>query len=201
MRPLAVRGQTLAHPGEGGTLQVGALTISATACAIDEPSTTTRIFAARALRDFGDGFVAVLLPVYLAAIGFGAFEIGLVATLALSGSALLTLAIGFVGKRIDARRLLIIASALMIAPGIAFAASAATALVLMVAFVGTINLSAGSVSFFAPLEQALLPDAVAAEVRTKMFARYSLVGSLAAALGALASASPDIMQTLGLDRP
>ncbi|TIT73271.1 MAG: MFS transporter, partial [Mesorhizobium sp.] len=28
------------------------------------------LFAARALRDFGDGFVAVLLPVYLLALGF-----------------------------------------------------------------------------------------------------------------------------------
>jgi hypothetical protein len=31
------------------------------------------IFLARGLRDFGDGFVVVLLPVYLLASGFGAF--------------------------------------------------------------------------------------------------------------------------------
>jgi hypothetical protein len=30
----------------------------------------TLLFAARALRDFGDGFVAVLLPAYLLALGF-----------------------------------------------------------------------------------------------------------------------------------
>ncbi|RVO31116.1 MFS transporter, partial [Sinorhizobium meliloti] len=30
----------------------------------------TYLFAARALRDFGDGFVAILLPVYLLALGF-----------------------------------------------------------------------------------------------------------------------------------
>jgi hypothetical protein len=50
-------------------------------------STQANIYLARALRDFGDGFIALLLPVYLAARGFGAFEIGLVATLALLGSA------------------------------------------------------------------------------------------------------------------
>ena len=49
-----------------------------------------KIYAARALRDFGDGFVAVLLPVYLTTLGMGAFEIGVVATLALLGSALMT---------------------------------------------------------------------------------------------------------------
>ena len=35
-------------------------------------TTATKIYLARALRDFGDGFVALLLPVYLAARGFGA---------------------------------------------------------------------------------------------------------------------------------
>ena len=51
---------------------------------------TTYLYAARALRDFGDGFVAVLLPVYLTALGLGALEVGVVATLALFGSALMT---------------------------------------------------------------------------------------------------------------
>ena len=45
------------------------------------------IYLARALRDFGDGFVAVLLPVYLTAIGLGPLEVGVVATVALLGSA------------------------------------------------------------------------------------------------------------------
>ena len=42
--------------------------------------TTAPLYLARAVRDFGDGFVAVLLPVYLMALGFGAFEVGVVAT-------------------------------------------------------------------------------------------------------------------------
>jgi MFS family permease len=60
----------------------------------------------RALRDFGDGFVAVLLPVYLTALGLGALEVGVVATLALLGSALMTLEIGLLAARTDQRRLL-----------------------------------------------------------------------------------------------
>ena len=47
-----------------------------------QASPIATVYAARALRDFGDGFVAVLLPVYLTALGLGAFEVGLVATLA-----------------------------------------------------------------------------------------------------------------------
>jgi MFS family permease len=56
------------------------------------------------LRDFGDGFVAVLLPVYLTALGFSPLEVGVIATVALLGSALLTLGIGLIGARHDYRR-------------------------------------------------------------------------------------------------
>ena len=47
----------------------------------------TCLFAARALRDFGDGFAAIMLPAYLLELGFGPFQIGVVATAALLGSA------------------------------------------------------------------------------------------------------------------
>ena len=54
----------------------------------------THLLWARALRDFGDGFVAILLPVYLTTLGFSPFDVGVIATAALLGSALLTLASG-----------------------------------------------------------------------------------------------------------
>lgn len=161
---------------------------------------TGHVYAARALRDFGDGFVAVLLPVYLTAMGLGAFEVGVIATLALLGSALMTLGIGLIGARIDQRRLLTAASGLMMATGLAFALSETYAIVLLVAFMGTINPSAGSVSIFVPLEHALLSRSVPDAERTRMFARYSLIGALAAAVGALASASPDILATMGVSQ-
>ncbi len=162
----------------------------------DRRHVTARVYAARALRDFGDGFAAVLLPAYLVATGLGAFEIGVVATLALLGSALTTLGIGFVGARFDQRALLIGACGLTIATGLAFAAAGGLAMVLPIAFFGTINPSAGSVSIFAPLEQALLSRVVKDSERTRMFARYSLVG----ALGALASGSPDALARLGVSQ-
>lgn len=156
------------------------------------------LYGARALRDFGDGFIAVLLPVYLSALGFGAWEVGVVATLALFGSALMTLGIGLLGSRIDQRILLVGASGLMMATGVAFALSDTYPVVLLTAFAGTVNPSAGTVSIFVPLEHAVLSRSVADSSRTRMFARYSLIGALAAAAGSLAAASPDFMQTLGM---
>ena len=149
------------------------------------------VYIARAIRDFGDGFIAILLPVYLTALGLSAFDVGVVATLALLGSALLTLAIGFLGARHDHRRLLLAASALMAGTGIAYAASSDYWVLLLVAFVGTINPSGGSTSIFVPLEHAVLTGAVAPQQRTAAFARYSLLGALAGAVGSLLAAAPD----------
>lgn len=158
----------------------------------------TTIFVARAVRDFGDGFVVLLVPFYLAARGLDAFEIGLVATLGLFGSALTTIAIGFFSQRFGERILLIAASCLMAATGLAFAISEITALFFLIAFIGTINPSAGSVSIFVPLEHSLLAGAVADRDRTAMFARYSLIGALAAALGSLAAGSPEWLARIGM---
>jgi len=158
----------------------------------------TYLLAARALRDFADGFVAILLPVYLIALGFSPLQVGVIATASLFGSALLTIVIGFLGARYDLRRLLLAASGLMVATGAAVSMINDYALLLVVAFAGTVNPSAGSVSIFVPLEHAVLSREVASVDRTKMFARYSLVGALASAVGALAAALPEFMTPLGL---
>lgn len=163
-------------------------------------ATITHILWARALRDFGDGFVAVLLPVYLLALGLGPLQVGIVATAALLGSALLTLGIGILGARHDHRWLLLAAAGLMIATGVAFALVDNYAILLVVAFAGTANPSAGSVSVFVPLEHAVLAREAASDERTKMFARYSLVGALAGAGGSLAAAIPDLVAPVGVSQ-
>jgi MFS family permease len=161
---------------------------------------TVCLYAARALRDFGDGFIAVLLPVYLLALGFEPFQVGMIATAALTGSAVLTLGVGIAGARFDLRQLLLAAAGLMTATGIAYALVHNYAVLLILAFAGTINPTSGMVSLFAPLEHALLARTVADRERTRAFARYALCGSLAGALGSLAAATPDLMRPLGIDR-
>ncbi len=155
---------------------------------------------ARGLRDFGDGFVAVLLVVFLGELGYGPLAIGVLATAALLGSSLLTLAIGLFARPGMHRRLLLCASALMIATGIAFASIENLAWLLFVAFVGTINPSAGNVSIFVPMEHSLLTGAAPSVDRTRLFAIYGLVGALAAAVGSLAAGSPDILAGHGWSR-
>jgi len=147
----------------------------------------------RALRAFADGFVAVLLPAYLLTLGLGTWEVGLLATTTLLGSALATLAVGAWGHRFHHSSLLSFAAVLMAATGFAFAASSAFWPLLIVAFVGTLNPSSGDVSLFLPLEHARLAEAADGESRTALFARYSLTGSLFAAFGSLAAALPSYL--------
>lgn len=148
------------------------------------------------MRAFADGYVAVLLPAYLIALGIGTWEVGVLATTTLLGSALATLAIGAWGYRVHHRRLLLGAALLMATTGFAFAASSTFWPLLLVAFVGTLNPSSGDVSLFLPLEHARLADAADGDARTVLFARYSLIGSLLSAFGALAAAMPGVLTSL-----
>jgi MFS family permease len=150
-----------------------------------------RILLARGLRAFGDGFVAILLPVHLARLGYGAAEIGLIATCTLLGSALLTLALGFTAHRLHLRRGLLVAGLLMTGTGLGFAYLQAFWPLLVVAFFGTLNPSGGDVSVFLPLEHALIANLASDQTRTAVYARYSFIGSIGAALGSLAVGSLD----------
>ena len=147
-----------------------------------------RILAARALRSFADGFIAVVLPAYLLALGLGQLEVGFISTSTLLGSALATLAIGRWGNRFSIRRLLIGAAMLMAATGLGFAGLSSFWPLLIVAFVGTMNPSSGDASIFMPLDHTVL---AAAPDRTSVFARYSFIGSMAGAVGALAAGLPE----------
>ena len=143
------------------------------------------------MRGFVDGSVAVLLPAYLLALGHGSLAVGVLSTVTLLGSALATLAVGTWGHRAAARTLLLGAALLMAATGLAFAGLSAFAPLLLVAFLGTLNPGAGDVSVFLPLEHARLASlSRSSDERTTLFARYSLVGSLSAAFGALAVGLP-----------
>ena len=158
------------------------------------------LYAARALRGFGDGFAIIILPAYLSAIGYDPVQIGIVVTASLLGTALLTLAVGMIAVRHDLRTLLLGGAVLMIVTGLAFPNVQHIVLIALVAFIGTINPSTGDLGVLVPLEHAMLAQGVADAERTRTFARYSLIGALSTATGALAAALPDFAGTLGIDR-
>jgi MFS family permease len=155
---------------------------------------TRILYAGRGMRAFADGFVSLLLPIYITALGFDVVAVGLISASTMLGSAALTIGTGFTAHRFGRRVLLVGSALLMIATGIGFLMVHALWPLVVVAFIGTINPSPADVSVFYPLEQALLAETVPANTRTATFAGYSLIGSLVAALGALAAALPSFFQ-------
>src|SRR5207244_11782983 len=115
-------------------------------------SDASRILVARGLVAFGDGFVALLGPIYLVELGFSPLAIGAIVTATLIGTALLTLWAGMVANRYSVRRLLLASALLMAATGLGFAVTTAFWPLLLIAFAGTINPTSGDASIFLPLD-------------------------------------------------
>src|SRR5436190_7454343 len=158
------------------------------------------LYVARAVRGFGDGFAAIILPAYLSALGFSSFEVGVVATAALLGSALLTLLIGVIAPRYGLRTLLLGCAALMVVTGLGLASLHYFIFVLLVAFIGTVNPTIGDIGVHVPLEQAFVTGGAPDNERTSILARYSLIGALSIAAGALAAGAPDTFLFSGVDK-
>ena len=113
------------------------------------------ILAARGIRAFTDGYVALLLPYYLTLLGYSAFEVGLIATATLLGSGLLTLLTGLFAYRFRMHAMLTTACLLMLGTGLGFAVVTDFWPLLLIAVIGTLNPSSGDVSVFSPLEQLI----------------------------------------------
>jgi MFS family permease len=156
------------------------------------------LYAARAARGLGDGFAAIILPSYLLEIGFNSFEIGAVATAALLGSAVLTLAIGLLAPRFKSRTLLLTCAFLMVLTGVTLPNLQHILFILGIAFFGTINPTIGDIGVHIPLEQAVLAGGTSDSERTSIFARYSLVGALSIAAGSLVTGLPDALVSFGM---
>ncbi|RZL87317.1 MAG: MFS transporter [Variovorax sp.] len=148
---------------------------------------------ARGLRAFADGYVALLLPLYLLLLGMSALQVGIITAGTLLGSALLTLVVGLQAWRFSLRSLLLAAAALMAATGLGFGTLTDYWPLLLVAVVGTLNASSDDASVFQMLEHTLLSQAAPVAQRTSAFARYSLVGAMMGAAGALAAGLPSMV--------
>lgn len=144
------------------------------------------LFATRGLRLFAYGALSVVLVLHLAAAGLTPERVGLLLTLTLLGDTAVSLAVTTRADRAGRRRMLALGAALMVGAGLLFAATTDFWLLLLGATLGILSPSGNEVGPFLAIEQAALSSAVSDQERTRVFARYTLTGSFATALGALA---------------
>ena len=101
------------------------------------------VFLAKAVRTFCYGYLAILLPLHLAALGLGPAGIGTAMTLTLGASALLTLLIRRPAERLGSRVALLLLAGLTAAAGVLLATARTPALVVLAAMLGNVAVSAG----------------------------------------------------------
>ena len=144
------------------------------------------LFVTRFIRLFAYGALSVVLVFYLVALGLSESRTGLLLTATLFGDTLVSLYLTTRADRIGRRRMLIIGAALMTAAGLAFAFTRNWWLLVVAGTIGVISPSGNEVGPFLSIEQAALSHVVPDRTRTTVFAWYTLAGSLATGLGALA---------------
>ena len=145
------------------------------------------LFAMRTLRMFAYGFLAVVLVLYLVALGLDALTVGLVLTLTLVGDTLISLWLTTHADRIGRRRVLVAGAILMVVAGLAFVLTDWVPLLILAATIGVLSPTGNEVGPFLAIESAALSQTVPDTRRTATFAWYNLVGYVATATGALAS--------------
>ena len=145
------------------------------------------LFAARAVRMFGYGSLAVILVLFLSAAGFDGGSIGLLLSLTLVGDTVVSLWLTTHADSIGRRRTLVVGALLMAAAGVVFASGTGFLVLLIAATIGVLSPSGNEVGPFLAVEQASLSQVSDDKRRTSIFAWYNLTGSVATALGALAT--------------
>jgi MFS family permease len=144
------------------------------------------LFTARTLRLFAYGFVAVVLVLYLSAIGLNDHRIGLLLSLTLAGDVIVSLYLTTRADALGRRRTLLVGAVLMLLAALAFIATRDFMLLVLAATLGVISPSGNEVGPFLAVEQVALAQTSQGRDRTALFAWYNLAGSFATAAGSLA---------------
>jgi len=144
------------------------------------------LFATRFVRLFAYGSLSVVLVFYLVGVGLSEPQTGLLLTLTLVGDTVVSLFLTTRADRIGRRRTLVAGAVLMAGAGLVFSSTRNLWLLLIAGTVGVISPSGNEVGPFLSIEQAALSHVVSDRTRTDVFAWYTLAGSVATALGALA---------------
>ncbi len=146
-------------------------------------------FATRSVRLFAYGALSVVLVFYLVGLGLSESQTGVLLTSTLIGDTLVSLYLTTRADRMGRRRMLVIGAVLMAGAGLVFTFTRSLGLLIVAGTIGVISPSGGEVGPFLSIEQAALSHVVTDRNRTEVFAWYTLAGSVATALGALAAGS------------
>ena len=152
------------------------------------------VYTCRFLRTLGHTFVSIFLAVYLRVIGVELVPIGFLLTASFLSGALSIASVGFFADRFGRRRMLIILSGFTALSGLLYALTVDYRLLFLASVLGQVGTTGATGAYVA--EQVVLAQSVSDKKRTTAFSYFSLLGSAATSLGALASGMPARLQPI-----
>ncbi len=145
------------------------------------------LILARLFMSAGRALAGIVVPIYLAFIGFSALRLGTLFVAVALTSAVLSTAIGLLSDRVGRKMFLIFVPLLTAVAAGAFAGTRAVVPIYILAALGSFGRGAGAgtgaIGPYQPAEQALLADSVSARFRNTLFGRVAFASSLGALLG------------------
>jgi len=151
--------------------------------------------AARAL-------AGIVVPIYLAVLGYSAVTLGLLFTVVALTSAALSATVGLLSDRLGRKFFIVVIPWLAALAALVFAFSRTEALLIICAALGSFGRGAGAgagiIGPYQPAEQALLAEMAPAHRRNSLFGRVAFASSLGALIAGPLTALPLLVPHLGL---
>ncbi len=158
------------------------------------------ILLTASLRSFSVGFVSVMLGLYLAETGLDAVRVGTVLAAVLAGSTVFILFASLFADRMGRKRFFITLTLFTVLGGALFPLTGSFLLLLLVSGFAGFGLGGADRGAHGALEQPILARSAPDANRTTLFAYYHVIRGASAALGALFSGMPAILEgTLAID--
>ncbi len=162
------------------------------------------LFVLRVLRSLSQGYLGIILPLYLVALGYGAEALGLLLAVSAVEAAVVSTAVGLLADRFGRKPLLVVISLLLAFGAFGFSFAHSFVWIVVFAAIGSIGrggaLAGGAWGPFYPAVQALVAEHASDYNRTTVFGAFSFVGVVAGAVGSALAALPTVLRHFaGLD--
>jgi MFS family permease len=157
------------------------------------------LFAGRGLRSASQAYLVIVVPLYLARLGYDAMHIGVMFAIVAMASAVMAALTGILSDRFGRKAMLIVISLMTAAGGAVFVFSTSFVVLTVAAALGTIGRgggagSAGAFGPYYPAEQPLIAEQASDLERTTVFGALSFVAVLGGAVGSLLAWTPRLME-------
>ena len=141
------------------------------------------VFAAKTIRTFCYGFMAVLLPIHLAQMELSKTSLGLAFSLSLFVGAFATRLAAIPSRRFGPHRTLAMLHGITVLSGILFLFAQTPWVLILAMAIGNLAIGVGESGPFLALEQVVLARSIPNERMTFLMSIYNLLGYVAAGLG------------------